>query len=63
MAKCVVCEESIGGETMGTWKAKCKCCGSLHCDECYERESIDKGAWVVMDCEECDEPIWRKSEW
>jgi hypothetical protein len=63
MAKCVSCD-SWGKDCMKIYKAKCRECGALHCDECFilYMEDAEVGEWTNIYCDECDEEIWRKKE-
>ncbi len=60
MAECVKCN-SWGKDCMEIYKAKCKECGALHCDSCFELEAEENGDWMMFECEECLTEIWRKS--
>jgi len=59
MAECNNCGCKIDGESMSNWKAKCKDCSSLYCDDCFKEEAEEKGEWFMLECD-CGEKIWRK---
>lgn len=59
MAVCNNCDCKVLGECMSNRKAKCKECGSLYCDECFDDGCEIKGDWMSYECD-CGEVIWRK---
>ncbi|MDR0484243.1 MAG: hypothetical protein LBH40_03090 [Alphaproteobacteria bacterium] len=59
--RCASCDGIIDGSSMNDYKAKCKDCGDLYCDSCFEdnAEETTSGEWKVMECD-CGGEIWRK---
>lgn len=63
MAECLVCR-GWEKDCMKIYKAKCKNCDTLHCDECFilGMEDAEVGEWTHIICHKCWEEIWRKKE-